>query len=153
MLKLFYGGCGAVATGRVHFPAVQHHLQHMGGSNLVIHNQRPLEGQPARLSLNRQVRGWQRHIDVKVELAALAWRAAYFDDASHQFHQALADAQPQPGASIFACDGRIGLGEGFEELCDLRAVHSNAGICDAEAHAAHLRGCPLGPCAEGHRAF
>lgn len=96
LLDLLNGGGRALTTSGVHFPAVQHHLQHMGGGNLVVNNQCPLEGQPARSSLGRQIRYRQRHVYVEEELAAFTWRAAYFNRTSINSTRRLQMLRPSP---------------------------------------------------------
>ena len=55
------------------------------------------------------------------------------DIAAHQFDEAFADGQAEPGAAEFTSGGGIDLGEAFEETVDAIGRDADAGVLDGES--------------------
>src|SRR5262245_48163871 len=54
----------------------------------------------------------------------------------HPFCQLLGDRQPQTGTAVFSCYRRVGLGESFEDGCELVGRHTDSGVSDGKPNGA-----------------
>mmetsp|Transcript_18214 Transcript_18214/g.43670 ORF Transcript_18214/g.43670 Transcript_18214/m.43670 type:complete len:579 (-) Transcript_18214:81-1817(-) len=94
-------------------------------------------------------------LDVKLEpeAAAAAGLAVHADPAAHQFGQAAADGQAQPGAAVAARGGLVGLLEVLEQAILSIGIDADAAVLHLEAHRQALRGRrALAACRQAHKA-
>ena len=72
-------------------------------------------------------------LDVEPEATADAELALHVQRAAHQFHQALADHQAQPGTAVAPGGGGFRLGEAVEDALQLMFADANARIAHRHA--------------------
>ncbi|MNS25637.1 hypothetical protein D3C72_575360 [compost metagenome] len=72
----------------------------------------------------------QAHLEM--ESGTKARLALYPNAPAHQFHQMPRDGQAQPGATVLAGGGAIGLAEGLKQARALLGVHADPGVAHPE---------------------
>lgn len=144
-------------TRRAETPALQLLLHHAPVDPTVVHEQHTntLEiGGGKRLIgsfWGRLGVQWQRQC--KPEARSLSGAALGSHRASHQPRQLAGNRQPQPGSSIPACGGSVGLGELAEDVLELAFRDADPGVLDREPEPRFPAALVLALHIEQHMAF
>ena len=134
------GGAAQLVQGQVGRDHAMRHAaqaeqllaQHGSGVGVVVHHQHALVADVGREQPPRPLRA-QPQGGGEPEGGALSRRAAHPHLAAHQGRQALADGQPQAGATVFAGGGAVGLGKAGEQARDLLGCQADAGVVHLKA--------------------